>query len=53
VEKLLTFDALTPRYDQPLDWDTMRRTIEEAGFEIRFYSAEPTYPLYCTAFRLR
>jgi 2-polyprenyl-3-methyl-5-hydroxy-6-metoxy-1,4-benzoquinol methylase len=53
VEKLLTFDALTPRYDQPLRWDTMRRTIEEAGFEIRFYSAEPTYPLYCTALRVR
>jgi 2-polyprenyl-3-methyl-5-hydroxy-6-metoxy-1,4-benzoquinol methylase len=52
VEKLLTFDALTPRYDRPLTWPTMRRTIEEAGFEIRFFMAEPTYPLYCTAVRV-
>jgi 2-polyprenyl-3-methyl-5-hydroxy-6-metoxy-1,4-benzoquinol methylase len=52
VEKLLTFDALTPRYDLPLTWDTMRSTIEAAGFEIRFYSAEATYPLYCTAVRV-
>jgi SAM-dependent methyltransferase len=53
VEKLLTFDALTPRYDQPLSWPTMRQTIEQEGFELRFYSAEPKYPLYCTAQRVR
>jgi len=53
VEKLNTFDALTPRYDRPLRWDTMRRTIERAGFDIRFYLAEPTHPLYCTAVRVR
>jgi SAM-dependent methyltransferase len=53
VEKLLTFDALTPRYDNPLSWPVMRRTIEDEGFELAFYSAEPTYPLYCTAQRVR
>jgi 2-polyprenyl-3-methyl-5-hydroxy-6-metoxy-1,4-benzoquinol methylase len=53
VEKLLTFDALTPTYDRPLTWPQMRHTIEDEGFELRFYSAEPTYPLYCTAVRVR
>jgi 2-polyprenyl-3-methyl-5-hydroxy-6-metoxy-1,4-benzoquinol methylase len=52
VEKLLTFDALTPRYDLPMRWPVMKSIVESEGFEVRFYQAEPTYPLYCTAQRV-
>lgn len=51
IEKLVTFDALTPTFDLPMSWSTMKRIVEQEGFRIRFYQAEPTSPLYCTAER--
>ncbi len=49
--KLVTFDALTPRYDRPMRWQTMRRILEDEGFIIRFAQHRYDSPLLCTAVR--
>jgi len=47
--KLITFDALTPRYDKPMRWRRFRRTIEDEGFVIRNAMHCFDAPLHCTA----
>ena len=51
LEKLITFDALTPRYDSPMTPDVFFGTIEENGFKIQHKYDPPVSPLYCTAIR--
>lgn len=52
LEKLTTFDALTPRYDRPMTSRTFRATIESEGFRIEHYHDPPFSPLYCTAVKV-
>lgn len=52
LEKLNTFDALTPRYDRPMTSRSFRATIESEGFRIEHYHDPPFSPLYCTAIRV-
>ncbi len=49
LEKLNTFDGLTPRYDRPLTSRTFRSTIEREGFRIEHYHDPSFSPLFCTA----
>lgn len=50
LEKLITFDALTPMYDLPMKWETMKRIVEEEGFEIKYFNDNPTgSPIWVTA----
>ena len=49
--KLVTFDALTPKYDKPMTWRAMRRIVESEGFTIRHAEHRSTMPLWCTAVR--
>ncbi|HEX7706661.1 MAG TPA: class I SAM-dependent methyltransferase [Thermoanaerobaculia bacterium] len=51
LEKQITFDALTPWYDQPMDSVEFRQTIEQQGFEILHFHANDPSPVYCTAVR--
>lgn len=52
LEKLITFDALTPRYDKPMRWKTLKRIVEDEGFEIAYYNDNPKgSPIYLTARR--
>jgi ubiquinone/menaquinone biosynthesis C-methylase UbiE len=47
--QLLTFDALTPCFDKPMRWRTMKRILGDEGFVIRYAQSSPTLPLWCTA----
>jgi len=49
LAQLLTFDALTPRYDKPMRWKTMAGILSEEGFTIRHAQNHPTMALWCTA----
>lgn len=49
LEKLVTFDALTPRYDRPLSWRRFSSTLHEEGFTIEHCSPGHSSPLYATA----
>lgn len=51
LAKLITFDALTPRYDTPMRWSTMQRILEELGFSIRFREDRAKSAIWCTAVR--
>jgi hypothetical protein len=53
LEKLVTFDALTPRYDSPLTSKKFRQIIEGQGFRIEHMRDPSSSPLYCTAVRIR
>lgn len=53
LEKLVTFDALTPRHDHPITSRRFRQIIEEAGFRIEHMRDPKVSPLYCTAVRIR
>ena len=53
LEKLITFDALTPMYDQPMSSRTFRRVIESEGFTIQHIWDPLGSPIYCTAVRSR
>jgi ubiquinone/menaquinone biosynthesis C-methylase UbiE len=53
ISKLVTFDALMPRYDLPLSWKQMKRTVEAEGFTIKHAMTKATSPLWCTAVRDR
>jgi len=53
LEKLVTFDALTPRYDLPLTGRKFRQIIEGHGFRIEHIRDPSSSPLYCTAVRVR
>lgn len=52
LEKLVTFDALTPQFDKPMKWQTMKSIVEGLGFEIKYYNSNPAgSPIYLTAVR--
>lgn len=53
LEKLVTFDALTPLYDRPMTSRKFRRIIEGEGFRIEHMRDPSSSPLYCTAVRVR
>jgi SAM-dependent methyltransferase len=52
LETCTTFDALTPRYDQPLTTEEFVGTIESQGFRIEHLHDATVSPLYCTARRV-
>lgn len=52
LAKLVTFDALTPRYDLPMTAKELFGTIEEEGFRIEHRHDPPVSPLWCTAVRV-
>lgn len=50
LERLVTFDALTPYYDNPMRWQTMKSIVESEGFEIKYFNDNRTgSPIYLTA----
>lgn len=51
LEKQITFDALTPWHDHPMDTASFRSAIEAAGFEILHFHDPLGSPLYATARR--
>jgi ubiquinone/menaquinone biosynthesis C-methylase UbiE len=51
IGKLVTFDALSPRFDNPMRASTFRRAITEEGFEILHLNDRSDAPLWCTARR--
>ena len=53
LEKLVTFDALTPQHDHPMTSRQFRNTIEGEGFRIERIRDPKMSPLYCTAIRIR
>lgn len=53
LEKLVTFDALTPLYDSPMTSKKFRQIIEGEGFQIEHMHDPRSSPLYCTAVRVR
>lgn len=53
LAKLVTFDALTPAYDKPMRWSTMKNIVEEEKFKIEHYNSNPNgSPIYLTARRM-
>lgn len=52
LEKLVTFDALTPRHDHPMTSRQFRHIIEGEGFRIEHIRDPRVSPLYCTAVRI-
>jgi len=54
LEKLVTFDALTPSYDLPMTWNELKSIVEENGFKILFSHPNPNgSPIYLTAQRVK
>ena len=53
VEKLTTFDALTPAYDIPMTWEQMKFLVESEGFEIDHCHNRDSGSLYLTAKRIK
>jgi len=51
LEKQITFDALTPWHDHPMDSGEFVRIIEEAGFRIVHLFDPEVSPVYATAVR--
>jgi 2-polyprenyl-3-methyl-5-hydroxy-6-metoxy-1,4-benzoquinol methylase len=49
LEALNTFDALTPRYDDPMTTQDFCGIIESEGFRIEHLHDPDTTPIYCTA----
>jgi hypothetical protein len=49
LEQLNTFDALTPRYDDPLTREQFIGIIEGEGFVIEHLYVDEVSPVYCTA----
>jgi ubiquinone/menaquinone biosynthesis C-methylase UbiE len=49
LEKLITFDALTPAHDHPMTSESFFGTIAECGFEIINKHDPEVSPLWCTA----
>jgi hypothetical protein len=52
LEKLVTFDALTPRYDKPTTAKKLVDLIEKEGFCIEHLHDEFHSTVYCTARRV-
>ena len=51
LERLITFDALTPAHDHPMSSEDFFGTIERCGFEIKFKHDPDGSPQYCTAIK--
>ncbi|MEC8557703.1 MAG: class I SAM-dependent methyltransferase [Planctomycetota bacterium] len=49
LEKLITFDALTPKYDKPMSSRTFRNIITSEGFSIEHIRDPIGSPIFCTA----
>lgn len=49
LEKLITFDSLTPAYDIPSSWDELMNEIEEGGFKLLYGEPNPNRAIYFTA----
>jgi ubiquinone/menaquinone biosynthesis C-methylase UbiE len=48
-EKLITFDALTPKYDSPMSTSRLRAILTEEGFVIEHLEDRFASPVYATA----
>jgi len=51
LEKLITFDALTPMHDHPMRASVFTRILREHGFELVHFHNPIRSPMYCTAVR--
>lgn len=49
LEKMITFDALTPKYDSPMSTSKLISILEDEGFEIEHIEDRFTSPVYATA----
>ncbi len=52
LEKQITFDALTPWHDHPMDSGEFRAIIERAGFKIAHFFDPEVSPMFATAVRI-
>lgn len=52
LEKLVTFDALTPQYDRPMTAKKFFGLIRSEGFRIDYSYESRISPVYCTAVKL-
>lgn len=48
-EKMITFDALTPKYDSPMTTDQLKSILIEEGFVIEHLEDRFPTPVYTTA----
>lgn len=49
LEKMITFDALTPKYDSPMTTDQLKSILGEEGFIIEHLDDRHISPVYATA----
>jgi hypothetical protein len=49
LEKMITFDALTPKFDSPMSTEQFTRILTEEGFVIEHLEDGFISPLYATA----
>lgn len=49
LEKMITFDALTPKYDSPMPTEQLTRILTEEGFVIEHLEDRFVSPVYATA----
>jgi hypothetical protein len=49
LEKMITFDALTPKFDSPMSTRELKRILSEEGFQIEYLEDGLTSPVYATA----
>ena len=49
LEKMITFDALTPKYDSPMTTHQLKSILEEEGFEVEHLEDSYYSPVYATA----
>jgi hypothetical protein len=49
--KMITFDALTPKYDSPMATQRLRTILTEEGFDIEHLEDRYASPVYATARR--
>jgi ubiquinone/menaquinone biosynthesis C-methylase UbiE len=49
LEKMITFDALTPKFDSPMSTELLKRILVEEGFTIEYLEDGLITPVYATA----
>jgi len=49
LEKMITYDALTPKYDSPMATDKLKKILSEEGFVIEHIEDRLASPVYATA----
>jgi hypothetical protein len=49
LEKMITFDALTPKYDSPMSTEQLTRILTEEDFAIEYLEDRFASPVYATA----